>query len=67
MAHLEEYIDWLKEYPFDGEHLLTECLGRSYEIYYCAGGAVYVPMDDAAEVSGNNLDGYIVTVPRGGV
>lgn len=61
---LEEYLDWLKSYPFEGAHLFTECLGQSYEIFYCAGGDVYVPLDGEAEVSGNNLDGFVVTVPR---
>lgn len=61
---LEEYLEWLKSYPFDGAHLFTECLGQAYEIYYCAGGDVYVPMDGEADVSGNNSDGFVVTIPR---
>ena len=61
---LEEYLDWLKGYPFDGAHLFAESLGQSYEIFYCDGGDVYVPLDGGADVSGNNLDGFIVTVPR---
>ncbi len=59
---LEEYIDYLKDYPFDGPHLNVTCLDRTYEIYYCAGDTVYLPKQDNYSISGNNVDGYIITV-----
>lgn len=60
---LEEYIDCLRGYPFDGEHLRVRCQGQAYEIYYCRGSRIVVPTSGDYTVSGNNADGYIVTVP----
>jgi LAS superfamily LD-carboxypeptidase LdcB len=65
---LEEYIDYLKAYPFEGTHLSYEADGRQYEIYYAAAGtagSIPVPSDTQNyAISGNNIDGYIVTVTR---
>lgn len=66
---LEEYIDLLKDYTYEGKHLIfSDDNGAEYEIYY-------VPSDDGAEttqiplptsvdydISGNNVDGFIITV-----
>lgn len=66
---LEEYIDVLRDYTYEGEHLeFADGNGAEYEIYF-------VPSDDGAEttnvpvpntlkyeISGNNVDGFIVTV-----
>lgn len=69
---LEEYIELLRTaHPYDGEHLeVTDPDGASYEIFF-------FPSDDAAEftsvpvpngvrydISGNNVDGFIVTVHK---
>lgn len=68
---LEEYLDLVEEYPFDGTHLFEkDAVGRQYEIYY-----VSVDPNDTSEtvslpvprtlrytVSGNNKHGFIVTV-----
>lgn len=59
---LEEYIDFLKQYPANGEHLLVDGITGSYEIYYCAGLEVAVPQAGQYEISGNNVDGFIVTI-----
>jgi len=59
---LEEYIEYLKNYPFDGEHLYTECLGKQYEIYTCEGYEISVPVEGNWMVSGNNTDGFIITI-----
>lgn len=59
---LEEYISLLYEHAYDGDHLNVEYPGKSYEIYYCPGTAVYVPERGEYTVSGNNIDGFIVTV-----
>ncbi|MBR3760666.1 MAG: M15 family metallopeptidase [Ruminococcus sp.] len=71
---LEEYIELIgKNHPYDGEHLtFTDHDNRSYEVYF-------VPSDDGAEkttvpvpagkeynISGNNIDGFIVTVYNDG-
>ncbi|MDD6262447.1 MAG: M15 family metallopeptidase [Clostridiales bacterium] len=61
---LEEYIELLKSYPFDGEHLTVSCGGSEFEIYYCGGFEVAVPLSGEYLVSGNNCDGFIVTVEK---
>lgn len=58
----EEYIDYLKGFEDDGEHLIFEYNDVHYEIYYTENTSVHVPDDKEYEISGNNLDGFIVTV-----
>ncbi len=58
---LEEYIDYLREFPWDGQHLTVECADGMYEIWYCAGTGAYLPAEGEYAVSGNNVDGVIVT------
>lgn len=61
----EEYIDYLRDYPYDGEHLLYDGAdGKSYEIYFVEGLEVPVPEEGEYTVSGNNVDGFIVTVVK---
>ncbi|GHU55714.1 hypothetical protein FACS1894132_12200 [Clostridia bacterium] len=68
---LEEYIELIKTYKYDKEHLYIKADGKTFEVYY-------VPADPRAMVtqapiyegvsytySGNNTDGYIFTVDRG--
>ncbi len=69
---LEEYMMELKEYSYEGEHLsITNFDGTIYEVYYVAADAAYdstmVPVPGSLEytVSGNNEDGFIVTVNTG--
>lgn len=59
---LEEYITTLRAYPFDGNHLKVVYLGKSYEIYYCKGLEVAIPINRDYTISGNNKDGFIVTI-----
>lgn len=70
---LEEYIDFLKNYTIDTGFLLTENDGRTYVIYYVPmvdpeNTTLPIPMmsDNETpypyEISGNNVDGWIVTV-----
>lgn len=64
---LEEYIDLLRGYPFDGKHLtFTDDEGASWEIYFVpsAGDGTQVPIPKYQEytISGNNVDGFIVTM-----
>lgn len=58
---LEEYIDYLKQFPFDGEHLTVQCAAGTYEIWYSAGTQTYLPDSGEYTVSGNNVDGVVVT------
>lgn len=69
---LEEYIQLLEEYPYDGEHLMiTNYDGKIYEVYYVAASAdfsttmVPVPSGKKYNISGNNVEGFIVTVDTG--
>lgn len=59
---LEEYLNTLKAYPYEGEHLKVDYLGKRYELYYCGGLEVPVPIDREYTLSGNNMDGFIVTI-----
>ncbi|MBR5538686.1 MAG: M15 family metallopeptidase [Clostridia bacterium] len=63
---LEEYIDLLYSYPYDGKHLEFSYGGISYEVFF-------VPLEveeceiefaesDVYYYSGNNVDGIIVTL-----
>ena len=58
---LEEYTDYLKQFTFDGEHLTVECADGTYEIWYTEGTKAYVPDSGEYTVSGNNVDGVVVT------
>lgn len=59
----ESYIDFLRNYTFDGEHLMVECdNGDKYEIYFSNSLTVNVPTDREYSISGNNVDGFIVTI-----
>ncbi|MGN0613946.1 MAG: M15 family metallopeptidase [Porcipelethomonas sp.] len=64
---LEEYIDFIKGYTYDTEHLTVAGPDKNYEIYYVpadpsADTQVNIPSDKTYEISGNNVDGFIVTV-----
>ena len=61
---MEEYIDYLRQFPFDGEHLQYNLDGTDYEIYFVEGLEVPVPAEGDYTVSGNNVDGFIVTVTQ---
>jgi LAS superfamily LD-carboxypeptidase LdcB len=61
---LEEYIEYLRGYPFEKEHLYVEQDAVRYEIYYCKGTNLVLPETDPYTLSGNNVDGFIVTVSR---
>ncbi len=62
---LEEYIDYLKQFPFEGEHLTIQCAEGTYEAWYTRGTEVYLPDSGEYAVSGNNVDGVIVTCKIG--
>lgn len=63
---LEEYLELLKQYTPE-EPLIIDVQNKSYEVYYQPmedglTSAIYVPNDSAYLISGNNYDGFIVTV-----
>lgn len=68
---LEEYVALLKSYTYEGTHLTVTADGVSYEIYYVPAenladenAVTQLPVPEGAEYSysGNNTDGFIVTV-----
>ena len=66
---LEEYTDLVRQHPYTGEHLeFTDDTGAAYEVYFYASDdgsdttLLPVPSDYKYEVSGNNVDGFVVTV-----
>lgn len=64
---LEEYIEFLKRFPQDGPHLTEACSRHSFEIYYLPAeeaGRHRLPDSSLHEISGNNVDGYVVTLWR---
>ncbi|MGN1481800.1 M15 family metallopeptidase [Porcipelethomonas sp.] len=67
---LEEYIQQLTSYNYNETHLEFENFdGKKYEIYYypkdegSSSTMLAVPSDKDYTVSGNNIDGFIVTSP----
>ena len=67
---LEEYIDLLRGFTFSGKHLaITDDEGCSWELYFVPAELigdtnVPVPRHFEWEISGNNVDGFIVTVKK---
>jgi zinc D-Ala-D-Ala carboxypeptidase len=58
---LEEYLDYLKE----EKHISTTVNGQKFEVFYYSGTentTINVPTNLRYEVSGDNMDGVIVTV-----
>ena len=69
---LEEYIEQLRSYTYDGEHLaFTDHNGQAYEVYFVPADAsadqtpIPVPPGAKYDISGNNIDGFIVTITAG--
>ena len=64
---LEEYLEWLKGYTIDNP-FKYDLNGISYEIYYTASlgdsTPVRVPVSGSYTISGNNMDGFIVTAVK---
>lgn len=65
----EEYIDLVRQHPYEGEHLeFTDSNGKNCEVYFVASDdgnettSIPVPAGIKHEISGNNSDGFIVTV-----
>ena len=66
---LEEYIEALRSFTFDGKHLnITDDEGYKWEIYFVPATGetteVPVPKNIPYEVSGNNVDGFIITIQK---
>ncbi len=66
---LEEYIDYLKDYPSTGQHLTISHCAHLFEIYYINLSAavrtrIKLPENSLYQISGNNVDGIIITLWR---
>ncbi len=65
---LEEYIDYLRDYPYGRKSLLYENGDRTVEIAFLKAEAgetvVQVEPEAPCSVSGNNVDGFIITTWR---
>lgn len=61
---LEEYVAYLRGFPFSGEHLRVTCLGTDYELYFCPKDRLVVPSTGNYTVCGNNADGFAVVLER---
>lgn len=65
---LEEYSDVLKSYSYETEHLKINADGKAYETYYilmdnsASTTIISVPSNKEYTISGNNTDGFIITV-----
>ncbi len=68
---LEEYIDLLRDYDIENHLAITNWDGEIYEVYYVPVDTsadityVLVPAEHDYTISGNNVDGFIVTVDTG--
>lgn len=71
---LEEYEDFLKGYSYDKPLMYTSSSNIKYGIYFVSAGKektnIQVPLDEndqqySYEISGNNVDGFIITVNLG--
>jgi len=65
---LEEYVEFIKSFPYEGEHFVTEVFQQRVEIFYVKGDlnltSIDLEDDTIYQTSGNNIDGFIVTVWR---
>lgn len=66
---LEEYMDFLKKYTYHGEHLKVTRGGQNIEIFYVPydleeSKIIQIPDKSIYQISGNNADGYIITMWR---
>ena len=60
---LEEYMEYLRQFRFGEKHLsVTDEDGKQYEIYYINELDVPVPSNRKYKISGNNTDGFIITI-----
>lgn len=64
---LEEYVDLLYGYPYEGEHLSFSYDGIEYEVFYTSVAErrdIELEEDAIYTLSGNNIDGVIVTLTK---
>jgi len=60
----EEYIDYLRDYSYENPLTIETDDGEVFDTYFCEDLKVYVPKNGEYDISGNNIDGFIVTVKK---
>lgn len=65
----EEYMEYIKAFTYEKQLTITDVDGQNYTAYYVPAESsgntmVPVPQDGNYSISGNNVDGFIVTVPQ---
>ena len=58
---LEEYHAYLRAFPYEGEHLFLTLGADRYEVWFEYGSDAHLPIEGEYTVSGNNVDGLIIT------
>lgn len=66
---LEEYLEELKTFTYHGKHMVVKEKGHEIEIFYINreefdSPEIQIPSDRLCQVSGNNMDGVIITLWR---
>ena len=59
----EEYIELLRDYTFE-EPFEAEFDDVLYEIYFSDDTEIKLPLNSEFDISGNNVDGFIITIVR---
>jgi D-alanyl-D-alanine dipeptidase/carboxypeptidase len=68
---LEEYIEFLKNYTYEGEHMVFGEQNKRIEIFYVnledkKTKEIEIPKESICQISGNNVDGCVITLWRNG-
>ncbi len=66
---LEEYTDFIKDYTYDDRHLVFEEQNQRIEIFYINledgnNRDIEIPKESICQISGNNVDGCVITLWR---
>ncbi|MGN0518851.1 MAG: M15 family metallopeptidase [Acutalibacteraceae bacterium] len=70
---LEEYLNYVKNFSYEGQHLtITDADMNNWEIFYVPANyddpdnetEIIIPQGVSYSISGNNTDGFIVTVKK---
>jgi D-alanyl-D-alanine carboxypeptidase len=60
---LEEYIEFIADFT-RSDPLGVMFRDSFYEVYFTRDMEVFIPFDCEFDISGNNADGFIVTIKR---
>lgn len=65
---LEEYVNFIKSYREDDRLLYSQEQNTAIEVYYVPAlkseTTIIIPEQSAYQISGNNVDGFIITIRR---